>query len=86
MPPSRRACVRIMLIAGRVDPRWFSPCGCVPGFVANRSLGGIVTATRTRGHSNPNNSGVRVPDDLGRGMPCAYNFRDALALIRLPLV
>ena len=49
-PPSRRACVRIMRIAGRVDPRWFSPCGCVPGFVANRSLAIIVTAAPTLSH------------------------------------
>ena len=47
-PPWRRACVHTVRIAGRGDPRWFSLCGCGPEFVANRSLGGIVTAARTR--------------------------------------
>src|ERR1035437_3971112 len=50
-----------MRIAGREDPRWFAPCGCGPGFVSNRSLGDIVTAARTRSHSNSQKSCGHVP-------------------------
>ena len=59
-PPWRRACVHTRRIAGPGDPRWFSLCGCVPEFVANRSLGGIVTAARTRGHRDSRKSYGRV--------------------------
>jgi Na+/H+ antiporter NhaD/arsenite permease-like protein len=58
-----------MRIAGRKDPRWFAPCGCGPEFVANRSLSGIVTAARERGHSDAKKSCEDVTHGVaGRGV------------------
>ena len=56
--PWRRACVRTTRRVDREDPRWFAPCGCVPGFVANRSLAGIVSVARKRGQRYTQKSAI----------------------------
>jgi hypothetical protein len=60
-----------MRIAGRGNPRWFSLCGCGPEFVANRSLGGIVTAARTWSHSNSQKCRECVPLQVARASQAA---------------
>ena len=44
MPPWRRASSRRARQAGPLGRCWLSPCGCVPGSVANRPWPGIVAA------------------------------------------